>query len=226
MFEALKPKSPQELWNKYRAEFLKIYASEQGLKIAHKDLEKWFIDSNGKQYYKFPKSMSLPIERKGHLTDLYTHLSSGISGEEMDKLLSAMDNILSQGVGKPEVASKLGAIIHILKERRKLIFHTEILYNILAVQAIREDEAPDTYSTEIQLQKVAQFKEEVSKSNSYFFFQQTRLHTPIDLLSLTPEEWASLWEESQVQQGAMEKMLDLVLTSGESKKKGQTSTSS
>lgn len=222
---SLRNKSTEQLWKLHREDFLKIYASEQGLKIGHVDLEKWFIDSLGKQYYKFPKLMALPIERMGKLNELYSHLSAGISGSEMAKLTSAMDLILSQGIGKPEIASKLGAIVHILKERQKLIFHTEILYNILAVQAIREDERPDVYNNQIQMEKVTQFKEEVAQSNAHFFFHQIQLQTPIDLLRLSQSEWTALWHDSVVSQEALGEMLDLILTFKESKNQKQTSVS-
>ena len=223
MFESIKAKTPQQLWDKHRSEFLRIYASEQGLKIKHSDLEKWFIDSAGKQYYRFPKQMAMPLERMGKLKEFYTHFSAGISGEEMDKLLASMDKILSEGIGKPETASRIGALIHILKERRQFVFHTELLYNILATQAIREDERPDVFSNEIQIEKVAQFKEEVKQSNSYFFFQQTQLTTPIDLLRFSQDEWMELWQESLIQQESFQKMLDLILTSDESKSKTKSS---
>ena len=210
--------TPFSYWKKHKAELLKIYALEQDAKIETSALEKWFIDSNGKQYFKFPKQMALPIERMGKLNEFYTHLSAGISGSEMAKIISAMDNILSEGIGKPETASKMGALVHILKQRQQLVFHTEILYNILAVQAIREDEKPEVYSNEMQMEKVSQFKEEVANQNSYFFFHQTQLQTPIDLLKLSQAEWTTLWAESEAEQQALREILDLLVTSNELKK--------
>lgn len=212
----------KEIWEAHKAEFLKLLAAEQSEKITHAALEKWFIDSEGNQYYRFPKTMALPLERLGHLKGYYTWLASGVSGAEMEQIIHSMETVLSEGIGRVETAAKLGTLVHLLKERQQMVVHTEIIYNILAVQAIREDERPDVFNNQIQLEKVAQFKKEVAMNNAYFFFHQTQLKTPIDLLTLSREEFITLWAESEIHQTTLKQILDLILREKPSTKQDKT----
>lgn len=210
----VKKKSVQEqlqfLFDNNKEEFNKFFASTQSQKITHSNLEKWFIDSNGVQYYQFPKKMALPVERLGQLKGYYTFLASGLSGEEHIKIIEQEEKILSEGIGKPETAAKLGALIHIKRERLKLVLHTELYYNIIAVQAIRDDEDPVVFNQQIHLQKVAQFKTEVQKQNAYFFFQQIQLQEPINLLRISQAEFTTLWHESEVAIQSLTEVLSIV----------------
>lgn len=200
----------QTLFTEHKEEFNKFFASTQSQKITHKELEKWFIDSNGAQYYQFPKKMSLPIERLGNLKGYYTFLSSGLSGSEHERIIEAEEKILSEGIGKPETAAKLGALIHLKRERLKLVVHPELLYNIIAVQMIREDEDPAIFNNQIHLEKVAQFKTEVQKQNAYFFFHQIQLQEPINLLRTSQAEFQTLWHESEAAIASLQQILNII----------------
>lgn len=210
----VKKKSIQEqlqtLFTENKEEFNKFFASTQKDKITHSNLEKWFIDSNGVQYYQFPKKMALPVERLGQLKGYYTFLASGLSGEEHLKIIEAEEKILSEGIGKPETAAKLGALVHLKRERLKMVLHPELYYNIIAVQMIREDEDPVVFNNQIHLEKVAQFKTEVQKQNVYFFFQQIQLQEPINLLRISQAEFTVLWHESEAQIASLQEILTIV----------------
>jgi len=199
----------QSIWQKNPDEFKRFFASKQSNPVTHAHLEKWFLSVEGTQFYKFPKHMSLPLPRLGVLKGFYTWLSAGISNIEFEKVIDSMDKILSEGIGQPGTAAKLGVLIEHLKERMKLVFHSELLINIVAVQAIREDETPEQYNNQIHIEKVNQMKELIDKEGAYFFFHQTQLTNPIDFTRLTQPELTTLWHESQAIQAALNPILDL-----------------
>jgi hypothetical protein len=198
------------IWEENRGEFLKLYSLEQREKIAFAKLETAFNDLDGKQYYKFPPGMSLPLERMGHLQGYATWMASGIDGTEFDAIIATMDEILSNGLKKVETAAQMGAMIYNMKERRNMVFHTELLYNYAAVQLVREDEQPEVFNNEIHIEKVAMFKQMVAEGGTYFFFHQPSLQIPTAFLNLTQIEWEALWQESEAIQKNLKPILDLI----------------
>lgn len=216
----------QSLYDSHKDEFNKFFASTQAKKLTHSSLEKHFIDSNGLQYYKFPNLMNMPLPRRGELAGYIMFLSSGFSGEETDKIHDAQDKILSEGIGKPETAGKLGALFHLQRQRRKMCLHTELMYNIAAVQMIREDEAPDVFNNQVHLEKVKQFKKEVELRNAYFFFQELQLNIPFDLTKFSQAEFLTLWDESLLSQASLTEILKLLTRVSESSNTKQNSKNS
>lgn len=210
----LKPDKLKRLWDENREEFLKIFAHEQSKPITHSQLEQIFVDRKGQIYYRFPESTALPIERLGKVNEFIAWMSAGMSGSEQELFLNEIDKALMDGLRNQDKrsAARIGSVVQQMRERRKMIIHTELLYNFLAVQWVREDEQPDVYNNEIQMQKVEQFKEEVAHSNSYFFFQQRELKRLNDLLNFTEEEWERYWQESQLKQKALKEALAIYST--------------
>jgi hypothetical protein len=198
-----------EIYNRNPEEVNRFFASKQSVPLTHKSLEKWFLSKDGKQFYKFPKLMSLPLLRLAVLKGFYSWLSAAISESEFEKVLTTMDKILSEGVGKPETAAKMGSLIQHLKERKNMVLHSELLINIVAAQAIREDEQPDIYTNAIQLEKVDQIKELINDGAGYFFFQNIQLKTPIDFTKLTPTELTTLFHESKAVEAAFPEIMNL-----------------
>ncbi len=219
-----KKKTDLQLWNERKESFLKIYASEQSTPLTHSQLEKCFVDRNGKQYYRFPEAVALPVERLGKRSEILQWMSAGLSDSEQELLLNEIDKALMDGLSNKDKksAARIGSIIHQMRERRKMVIHTELLYNFLACQWVREDEAPDVYNNEIQMQKVEQFKEEVAHSNSYFFFQQTELKMLNDYMNFTEDEWNKYWAESVIKQQALKAALEVYSQTGLKKSEKHT----
>jgi hypothetical protein len=166
-------KDLNRLWLDHKEHFMKCLAIEQNNKSAQGkgELERRFIDSNGRSYFAYGKNSSLPIERLGKLMEYMQWMSAGLTSVELDKLLDAMDKAIMAGLKTGKNAARIGAILEEIRLRKKMVIHHELLYNYLAVQWIRDDENPLVFNNQIQLEKVEQFKIEVSKSNAYFFFQ-------------------------------------------------------
>jgi len=201
----------EQYYELHKEELLKIFASQQAKPLTHADLEQCFVDRNGKRYFRFPDSVSLPIERLGERDKLMMWMSAGLTASEQEMFLAEIDKALMDGISDPKKrsAARIGSCVQQMRERRKMVIHTELLYNFLAVQWIREDEIPDKYNQEIQLQKVAQFKEEVANSNSYFFFQQKELKRYFDFTNFSEAQWNQWWQESLTKQKALKEALEV-----------------
>lgn len=205
----------QHLFDNHKTEFNKFFAGTQSKKLSHAMLEKHFIDSEGNQYYKFPNLMGLPLPRKGEFSGYCMFLSSGFSGDETAKILDAEQKIYSQGI-TPETFGKLGALHHLKRQRLQMTIHTELFYNIAAIQLIREDEEPDIFNNQIHLEKVKQFKKEVEAKNAYFFFQEIQLNSPLDFMKFSQAEFLTLWDESLISQASLKEILEFLTRAKES----------
>lgn len=193
--------------------------------IPHAKLEYCFSDSLGVKYYKFPESMSLPLERLGQLQKYMMWMSSGITSSELDKLLDEADKALTDGLTQKKNAAKIGFILTEIRDRKNMVIHTELLYNFLAVQVIREDEAAEFYNNSIQLEKVERFKAETAKGNTYDFFLRIGLKKLNVLFSMSEQEWNKYWDESIQQQKALTEAIRIIQSEKESLATSTPSTS-
>jgi len=105
-----------------------------------------------------------------------------------------------------------------------MVIHTDLLYNFLAVQWVREDEHPELFDATIHDEKVRQFKNETATGNSYFFFRQPELKRLNELWNFTENEWTQYWNESQQRQQFMQMALKTILSDIESKNETMIST--
>ena len=201
------------LWIWFKPQFLRLYAAEQSHPITKEQMEKCFVDMEGRQYYKFPGSLSLPIERFGKLQEFMKWMSAAITGSELDSILDKMDEALMDGLKNNKGFAKIGSLVQIIRDRRTMAIPSELLYNYLAVQVVREDEAPEYFNNAIHLEKIEQFKKEVQAGNSFDFFTKIGLKTLSNWFTFSKEEWEAYWEESVMQTTALQEALK-VFTSG------------
>lgn len=179
----------------------KLFKKKVITSIPHSKLEFCFFDSNGLKYYKFPEAMSLPIERFGKLQEFMMWMSAGLTSVELDTLLDEADKAIIGGLTTGKNASKIGYIITQIRERKTMVIHTELLYNFLAVQIIREDEPTEHFNNAIHLEKIQQFKQETKDGRTYDFFLRIGLKKLNDLFNMSEAEWNQYWQESlQAQQ--------------------------
>lgn len=184
--------------------------------IPHAKLEYCFSDSLTAKYYKYPESMSLPLERFGKLQEYMMWMSSGITATELDALLDEADKALTEGLLQKKNASRIGFILSEIRDRKNMVIHTELLYNFLAVQVIREDEDPEFFNNSIQMQKVERFKEETKNGKTYDFFLRIGLKKLNDLFNMSEQEWNKLWDESIQQQKALKEAIKIIQSEKES----------
>jgi len=209
------------VWKKHRLELLAIHQSETVRKIGARDLEHRYTDLNGVNYSGFTSDMSLPVDRLGRLYSFMEILMKGMTVAEDEAIDKAITDALESGLKNPKekAAAKIGALIMEREKRRKMVIHTEILYNLLAVQWIREDEDPATFNNEIHMQKVIQFQKEVGEGSSYPFFQVPELKQLNSFLKMSKEEWDAFWNESLIQQKVLTEALKTIYSSEQGSKK-------
>jgi hypothetical protein len=173
--------------------------------VTHKDLKYIFTDSDKKRYYGFEDAANMPKERFDKLQEYLTFMSAGLTSEELNKLLDVAERCVEGGIvkmdkeGKFKNAMRLVAILQEIRNRQNIISPTELSYNYLAVQYVREDENPLIFDNEIQLQKVAKFKEDAESSHR-FFFRLPELGKLLKLLNMSKKKWkeySKKWEEER-----------------------------
>lgn len=198
----LRKKTPAELWSLHREDFLKILASERK-PLTHSQLSYGFVDHYAKKYYRFTKEVTMSLERFGKMQEYMKWMSAGISGTEFKMFLDAIDKVLLDGLGKHPNVVSIGAIIAEMKKRSSMVIHTELLYNFVAVQVVREDESPERFDNDVQMDKVKTFKEMAEKEGVYFFFHREELKKVSRLYNMSEEEWTKYWQESLIRQAAL-----------------------
>jgi hypothetical protein len=147
----------------------------------------------GHTYYRFPKELNLPLERFSMSMGLMERISSGISGGEMDKILSGMEKALSAGLSNPKNAAVVAAYIHVLRERQNNVIHRDILLNLAATWVVRGDEDPGSIDPDIHKQKLELF-EGMCKEASHDFFTRLDIDPLMPLLTMSPQDFQILWE--------------------------------
>lgn len=187
----------------------KVIHSRNRKPVTHSKLVKRYTDIKGNDYYAFPADMGLPIERLGEFQRYWQYIEIGCSPVELKKLHDALAKIMLSDMNELEKKKRAGAIFTEIDKRERMSIHTELYYNLLAVQWIRQDELPEFFDGDIQLEKVEQFKEEVKIGGSYFFFQVPEFKKLNDSLRLSQSEWNALWQESLTQQTILPDLLNL-----------------
>ena len=188
------------------------FLSNQFKPVGFEQLELSFLDSNSKKFYKFTDKMALPLERWAHLNKYLALYERGLSGEALDELLDAMEQAIEDGITNPKKksAAKIGAIIHQMRWRKGMIVPTELLYNILAVQLVREDENIEAFDNEMQMKKVEQLKLEVEKFGCGFFLPFKELKKLYDFSTMSGSEWEQFWNDCLLEEKAIKEAVKIL----------------
>ena len=171
-----------------------------------------FIDELSRKYYRFPKAMALPIDRLGQLKMFTQYLSKGLSAEEDDQIDNAIEKALQDGLQSPKsgAAARIGALLMERKKRKQFTFHTNLFYNILAVQWVREDELPYQFDQAIHYEKVQTFMAMEKDESILFFFQQPELKGLTSLLKILEKDVPTYFQESKQMAQELSEKLSLI----------------
>lgn len=205
--------SVESFYTKHKEEIERLRLKSVTKPITHANLELVdFIDANGHQYYRFPKSMSLPIDRLGQLKMYNQYLAKGLTPEEDDAIDTAIEQALSDGLSNPKsgASARIGALVMERKKRKEFTFHTELFYNILAVQWVRDDESPTKFDSAIQLEKVKTFIQEENKDGICFFFHQPELKGLTSILQILEKDVPTYLAESKAKVQELTEKLTLI----------------
>jgi hypothetical protein len=195
------------IFNLFEKKFISHLHRKNGTKLTKDNMVFSFHDLEGNAYYSFPKELSIPIVRFGKIQEFYTWLSAGMTGEEIEKLIDSADKALTGLVnGDKKGFAKTGFILHEMKERKKMIIHPELYYNIIAAQLVRHDENVNEWNQDIQLQKVEQFKR-MDAEGDYFFLATNELLKQLTSLDITRNQLQTMLRESAIQIKSMDLMM-------------------
>lgn len=196
------------LFNILERKFISYLLKKNGAGFTKENLAFSFFDLEGNSYYSFPKEVALPVVRLGKLQEYYTWLSAGVTGNELSEMVEAADKALSNGLKDGKGVAKIGFILSELKDRKNMVIHHELYYNILAAQLIRHDEKINEWNNEIQLQKVEAFKL-LDRDNDSFFLATRELLLQLSSSSITREKLLELLNESILRIKSMKEMLQM-----------------
>lgn len=189
------------IWRYFKDGLIAYYTSSQNNPIHLSELEYRFTDSKGRKYYGFTSHMALPLSRFGKLREYLIWLSNGLTQDTLTQLIEIGESEIEKGVvnvsnKKNAGLVKIGAIMHEIKTRKDIIRPLELIYNVGAVQLIREDENPNTFNQKIHQEKVEQMMEE-EESGNYFFFQLPELNKLLNFATMSETELMVFISESK-----------------------------
>lgn len=216
LLNALEQQNPdlmiEHVLDKYKGRVNEMVVQHQRKPIGFEQLEFRFKDTNGISYYGFSKDMPLPIERFGKMRDFMQWMTTGVSPDEFEMIIDACDKAWVATLKTNKNHNRVGLLLSELRLRMKMVVHTDLLYNFMACQWIREDESPDKFDASIQDEKVSQFKKDTSTGNTYFFFHQPELRQLRRLWNFTPNEWVAYWQDSERKQAFLKESLRIILS--------------
>lgn len=197
------------IYKLFKPIFLKHYFLDQSKKSGFENMEKVFIDSNGKAYYRPINDFDLPHERTKELEKKIMRLKAGLSEEEMDLILDAMEKALNSG--KKSELAVIGHCIIEIRKRKEILIHPDMMMDIAALRYIREDEDPSKIDAGIHKDKIAQFKKD-SSGGLYDFFYKAGFSQIIPYLSKLEKDWNEYMMESEIKIKALNQHLQAYIT--------------
>jgi len=189
--------------------FLKHYFNDQPKVKGFENMQKVFIDSNGMSYYAPLNDFDYPHERVKELEYKLMRLRSGISDEELDKILEAQETALNSG--KKSDLSMIGFTIIEMRKRKDIILHPDLMMDIAALRYIREDELPEKIDKVIHQEKINQFKKD-SGSGLYDFFYKAGFKKYIPYLDKLEKDWIEYMMDSEIKIKALNQVLQAYIS--------------
>ena len=152
-----------------------------------------FTDKQGRKYYKFATG-TMPFIRYQQQKEFLRWLQVGQSEEEQDKLLGYAQEAITSGIkGLATVSTVLNEL-----QFRKNIIRPALVYQMMAVSVVREDEDPLAYSLQIQDEKALTIAEDMNDEMRFFFALK-----PLMESFLKPphskERWQTILSESRTE---------------------------
>lgn len=189
----------------FRKSFLKLAFSNQGKPASFDKMQFAFIDSDGKKYYRFINDEEIPILRKGKLELHLKELQMGLSSDNLSTILEYMEMALGKGM-KPDLP-RIGHAIIEMRNRKELLLHPDILFDLVSTLYIREDENPAKIDLDIHSQKTGQFKKD-SAGGLYDFFYSAGLSTYIPYLPQLKEGFEGFYQRQMEKIAAFDAMMN------------------
>jgi hypothetical protein len=188
----------------FRKRFNKFAFDSQSHKRGLDNAEKFFIDSEGRAYYRYKNDFEIPILRFKEIQRRLMIINSGLSDKNILAICKVMKEALNGGK-KPDLA-EIGFLISEIEKRANIFIDTDLLMDIVCLTYIREDEKPEIVDWNIHKQKVERLKVD-SMGGLYDFFYSSGIMRLLPFVGTTEEEWIQYYRESELKMKAMEMYL-------------------
>lgn len=193
----------------FKRQILKCYYSEQSKSIGFSKMERAFVDSKGRVYFRSVRDLDMPIKRFKESQKLLQLMSSGLSEANIGLVLEAMKTAINSN-RKPDLV-EVGALIKELERRMGVFVDPDMLFSCAALMYVREDENPTEIDPAIHKEKIEQLKLD-SQGGLYDFFYSTGLMPYIPFLGSTENEFEEYLRESEVKMKALQMHLERYTT--------------
>lgn len=219
-------KNLQSVWTKHREKLLAIHYSEQPKVDGLDKLAIRYTDKKGNVYRGWERDADIPTVRYAKVLEFLQYMIKGVSAQEDEKLDNQLLSILEEGVKdvNSKAFARASAIVMERQMRRKMFVHTQLCYDVLAVQIVRQDENPYDFSNPIHLEKVDMLMEENKDGHVDFFFRMHELKRVRDLLGISKEDWQLFLDEYQVKAKRLDYLLKVTDSPSKLKSNDTTST--
>lgn len=167
-----------------------------------------FKDHEGRNYYTWPESGALPIERLGAIQDFTIRLTRSLTDDQLYLLIGRIDELITDGITKGRNAAKIAAITGEILYTRSKISSPELYLNYLAAYYVREDEDPYKYNQQVQSEKVDAFRHASNDDNSFFFALPQYIEL-VRLLNISKNQWHLIEQEWQKQKNKLDTLMSI-----------------
>jgi hypothetical protein len=122
----------------------------------------------------------------------------------INDILDAMEKALNKGI-KPDLVM-CGYLVKEMRSRQDLLLHPDLMFDLVALRYVREDEVPFEVDEMKHREKVIQFTKD-SKEGLYNFFYEMGMSGYLPYITKLESDWNMLWEESRIKIEAMNQIV-------------------
>lgn len=180
------------------------------------DLHFAFRDSEGRKYYTFKDGFDVYMKRKVEIDTKLTELSAQLSKRELSDIVEAMKKAINRK--QPDIAT-IGFLVNEIEKRNEMLVHEEIMFDLLALHYVREDENPAKVDSEIHDEKLAYFRQ---SERLDFFFENQMLKELFPMLEHFGTNLKTFMNDTAVDIQALRKWANQYTSAQESTNKGKT----
>jgi hypothetical protein len=172
---------------------VKLHLKQQLKKEGFQEMEPIGCDSNGKRYYSWKDLEELPKSRANQLQNFAVFDDMKMTVENLfsltDTIIEINHKLATEANQKirTRLHAQIGALCAEMQWRSTEDTPIDIIMNIAAVLAVREDENPAKFSRIIQEEKVKQFGTEEGEGN-FFFLNHRAIQALKPSLIMSAEE--------------------------------------